>query len=33
LNGIAYNPVSKKLYLTGKYWSKLFEVKEVKGES
>jgi glutamine cyclotransferase len=32
LNGIAYNPVNKKLYLTGKYWSKLFEVKEVKGE-
>ena len=33
LNGIAYNPVNKKLYLTGKYWGKLFEVKEVKGES
>jgi glutamine cyclotransferase len=33
LNGIAYNPVSKKLYLTGKYWNKVFEVKEVKGES
>jgi len=27
LNGIAYNSTSKKLYLTGKYWSKLFEVQ------
>jgi glutamine cyclotransferase len=27
LNGIAYNPATKKTYLTGKYWSKLFEVK------
>lgn len=26
LNGIAYNPASKKLYVTGKYWAKLFEV-------
>ncbi len=26
MNGIAYNPSSKKLYLTGKNWSKLFEV-------
>jgi glutamine cyclotransferase len=30
LNGIAYNPTNKKLYLTGKYWSKLFEVKITK---
>jgi glutamine cyclotransferase len=27
LNGIAYNSTNKKLYLTGKYWSKLFEVQ------
>ena len=27
LNGIAYNPLDKKLYMTGKYWEKLFEVK------
>jgi len=27
LNGIAYNPQTKKIYLTGKYWKKLYEVK------
>lgn len=27
LNGIAYNPASKKLYLTGKYWGKIIEVQ------
>ena len=27
LNGIAYNPKSRKIYLTGKYWSSLFEVQ------
>lgn len=27
LNGIAYNPVTKKIYMTGKYWEKLFEVE------
>jgi glutamine cyclotransferase len=27
LNGIAYNNLNKKLYLTGKNWSKLIEVK------
>jgi glutamine cyclotransferase len=26
LNGIAYNRLNKKLYLTGKYWSLTFEV-------
>jgi glutamine cyclotransferase len=26
LNGIAYNPNTKKTYITGKYWSKLLEV-------
>lgn len=29
LNGIAYNQAAKKLYMTGKYWEKLFEVKLV----
>lgn len=28
LNGIAYNPATKKLYMTGKYWNKLFEVRK-----
>lgn len=27
LNGIAYNPQSKKMYVTGKYWTKILEVK------
>lgn len=27
LNGIAYNKKTKHLYITGKYWDKLFEVK------
>jgi glutamine cyclotransferase len=27
LNGIAYNPLDKKIYLTGKYWKRLYEVK------
>lgn len=26
LNGIAYNPLTKKLYMTGKYWGKILEV-------
>ena len=26
-NGIAYNSITKKLYLTGKRWEKMFEVK------
>ena len=30
LNGIAYNSRSKKIYMTGKYWSKLFEISVVK---
>lgn len=30
LNGIAYNKTNGKFYLTGKYWSKLFEVSVVK---
>jgi glutamine cyclotransferase len=27
LNGIAWNKLNKKIYLTGKYWPKLFEVR------
>ncbi len=30
LNGIAYNPVTKKIYLTGKYWKRLYEVELVE---
>lgn len=26
LNGIAYNPLNKKTYLTGKYWPTMFEI-------
>lgn len=29
LNGIAYDPSSKKTYLTGKYWKRMYEVKLV----
>ena len=27
LNGIAYNPDNGKIYLTGKYWPKMFEIE------
>jgi len=30
LNGIAIDPVTKKMYITGKYYSKIFEIKPVK---
>jgi glutaminyl-peptide cyclotransferase len=30
LNGIAYNPNTKKLYVTGKNWDKLFEIEIIK---
>ncbi|UZO79875.1 glutaminyl-peptide cyclotransferase [Aquimarina sp. ERC-38] len=30
LNGIAYNSNTNKLYVTGKYWDKLFEIEIVK---
>nr|WP_311196015.1 glutaminyl-peptide cyclotransferase [Antarcticibacterium sp. 1MA-6-2] len=30
LNGIAYNPSTKKLYVTGKNWDKLFEVEIIE---
>jgi len=32
LNGIAYDPASRRLFVTGKLWSKLFEVKLVPGK-
>ena len=32
LNGIAYNPATKSLFLTGKYWPKLFEVELARGK-
>ena len=30
LNGIAYNAQNQKIYMTGKYWPKLFEVNIIK---
>lgn len=30
LNGIAYNPENGHLYVTGKYWGKLFEIEIIK---
>ncbi len=30
LNGIAYNPETKKIYITGKNWPKLYEVRLVE---
>ena len=30
LNGIAYDPVDDRLFVTGKFWPKLFEIKLVK---
>ena len=30
LNGIAYDPATKKIYLTGKNWPRLYEVRLVK---
>ncbi len=30
LNGIAYNPESRKLYLTGKNWPRLYEIRIVE---
>lgn len=31
LNGIAYDPATKKVYITGKLWPKLFEIQLVEG--
>jgi glutamine cyclotransferase len=30
LNGIAYNELTEKLYVTGKWWSELYEIELVK---
>jgi glutamine cyclotransferase len=30
LNGIAYDSVGKRIFLTGKRWDKLFEVEIIK---
>ena len=30
LNGIAYDPATKRLWVTGKFWPKVFEIKLVK---
>lgn len=30
MNGIAYDPVAKRLFVTGKLWSKLFEIKMIE---
>jgi glutamine cyclotransferase len=30
LNGIAYNPTTGKIYLTGKNWPKMYEVRLVE---
>jgi len=30
LNGIAYDPATKRLFVTGKFWPKLFEIRLVK---
>ncbi len=33
MNGIAWNPVSDKIYVTGKLWPKIFEIKLIKNEN
>ena len=30
LNGIAYNPETKTIFVTGKHWDKLFEIELVE---
>jgi glutamine cyclotransferase len=30
LNGIAYNPKTKSLFVTGKNWDKMFEIKIIE---
>jgi glutaminyl-peptide cyclotransferase len=30
LNGIAYDNIDKKIYVTGKRWPKLFEIKVIE---
>ena len=31
LNGIAYDPAGDRLFVTGKYWPKLFEIRITEG--
>jgi glutaminyl-peptide cyclotransferase len=33
LNGIAWNPVTDKIYVTGKWWPKIFEIKLIKKDN
>ncbi len=33
LNGIAWNPVTDKIYVTGKLWPKIFEIKLIKSNN
>lgn len=33
LNGIAYDPKSKRLFVTGKFWPKLYEIRLVPAET
>jgi glutaminyl-peptide cyclotransferase len=33
LNGIAWNPVTDKIYVTGKLWPKIFEIKLIKNSN
>lgn len=33
MNGIAWNPVTDKIYVTGKFWPKIFEIKLIKSEN
>jgi glutamine cyclotransferase len=33
LNGIAWNQVTDKIYVTGKLWPKIFEIKIIKREN
>ena len=30
LNGIAYDPATKRIFVTGKNWSKLFEIEIIR---
>jgi len=33
LNGIAFNPSNEKIYVTGKLWPKIFEIKLIKNNN
>ena len=32
LNGIAYNPATKTIFVTGKNWDKMFEIRVLEGK-